>query len=140
MIATGLLAPHPRQSPEQGIMFLTRRAAEITDQTAFDAFRKASALPRTLLHPVVAERAWPNFVRGDYDTAVFQAFKEVEVAVREAGRFEALKIGVDLMRAAFHPEKGPLTRPFPPPSARPSPSYSPEPSVPIRIPAATAPS
>jgi uncharacterized protein (TIGR02391 family) len=99
-------------------MFLTRRAAEITDQTAFDAFRKASALPRTLLHPVVAERAWPNFIRGDYDTAVFQAFKEVEVAVRKAGRFDALKIGVDLMRAAFHPEKGPLTDPNLPPAER----------------------
>jgi hypothetical protein len=60
MTAAGLLAPHPRQTPEQGIMFLTRRAAEITDQPAFDAFRKASALPRTPLHPVIAERAWPK--------------------------------------------------------------------------------
>ena len=99
-------------------MFLTRRALAITDKSAFEAFRKASVLPRTLLHPVIAERAWPNFIRGDYDAAVFQAFKEVEVAVRKAGRFDALKIGVDLMRAAFHPEKGPLTDPNLPPAER----------------------
>ena len=67
---------------------------------------------------VIAERAWPNFHRGDHDTAVFQAFREVEIAVRKAGRFDALKIGVDLMRAAFHPEKGPLTDPNVPPAER----------------------
>ena len=89
MVAAGLLAPDPRQMPGQDRVFLTRRAVAITDQTAFEAFRKASALPRELLHPVIAERAWPNFIRGDHDTAVFQAFEQVEVAVREAGRFDA---------------------------------------------------
>jgi uncharacterized protein (TIGR02391 family) len=118
MIAAGLLAPHPRQTPERGIMFLTRRAAEITDQTAFEAFRKTSAFPRSLLHPVIADRSWPNFIRGDHDTAVFQAFKEVEVAVRKASSFGAQKIGVDLMRAAFHPESGPLTDPSLTPAER----------------------
>lgn len=109
MIAAGLLATHPRQMPGHDIMFLTRRALAITDQTAFEAFREASVLPRELLHPVIAERAWPNFIRGDHDTAVFQAFKHVEVAVREAGRFDARVIGADLMRAAFHSDNGPLT-------------------------------
>ncbi len=36
-------------------------------------------------------------------------FKEVEVAVRQAGGFDARVIGTDLMRAAFHPDTGPLT-------------------------------
>src|SRR5262249_1172315 len=49
------------------------------------------------------------FLRGDYDTAVFQAFKEVEVAVRVAGNFADTDIGVDLMRKAFHKATGPLT-------------------------------
>ena len=66
-------------------------------------------MPRNLLHPVIADRAWPNFIRGDHDTAVFQAFKEVEVAVRKAGGFGSQKIGVELMRAAFDPDTGPLT-------------------------------
>jgi uncharacterized protein (TIGR02391 family) len=108
MIGAGLLAPDPRQHDGDWV-FLTRRAEAIDDETAFQAFRKASVLPRTLLHPTIAERAWPNFIRGDHDTAVFQAFKEVEVAVREAGAFDARVIGTDLMRAAFHPETGPLT-------------------------------
>jgi uncharacterized protein (TIGR02391 family) len=109
MIAVGLLAPEPRQMGGGDFMFVTRRAQAIRGQHAFDAFRKASAMPRELLHPIIADRAWPNYLRGDHDTAVFQAFKEVEVVVRKAGRFGAQKIGVDLMRAAFDPETGPLT-------------------------------
>lgn len=48
------------------------------------------------------------FLRGDYDTAVFRAFKEVEVAVREGAGYDSTQIGVSLMRRAFHPESGPL--------------------------------
>ena len=51
----------------------------------------------------------PTFVRGDHDTAVFQAFKEVEVAVRRASSLSDTDIGVNLMRTAFHPKTGPLS-------------------------------
>jgi uncharacterized protein (TIGR02391 family) len=35
--------------------------------------------------------------------------KAVEVAVREAGGFTAADLGTDLMRDAFHEDRGPLT-------------------------------
>jgi hypothetical protein len=41
-------------------------------------------------------------MRGEYDVAVFQAMKAVEVYVREAGGFAASDLGTDLMRRAFH--------------------------------------
>jgi uncharacterized protein (TIGR02391 family) len=40
-------------------------------------------------------------MRGQFDVAVFQAMKAVEVAVREAGKFGNDLIGVKLMREAF---------------------------------------
>lgn len=46
---------------------------------------------------------YPAFLRGEYDTAVFQAFREVEIAVRSEGEFQEDDIGVALMRAAFRP-------------------------------------
>jgi uncharacterized protein (TIGR02391 family) len=46
---------------------------------------------------------------GDYETACFTAMKEVEVAVREAGRFRDSLIGVALMKQAFSRDDGPLT-------------------------------
>ena len=61
------------------------------------------------MHPVIAQRVWSAFIRGEYDTAVFQAFKEVEVAVRNAGGYSLTDIGEKLMRKAFDANNGPLT-------------------------------
>ncbi len=68
-------------------------------------------LPVELLHPDIRDKVSGLYLRGDYDTAVFQAFKEVEVAVRDACRYPADKehLGVELMRKAFKPRSGPLT-------------------------------
>ena len=61
-----------------------------------------------------AQKVVPLFRGGDYDTAVFKAFKEVEVAVRKAANAKGAgypdsDLGIALMRRAFHPESGPLT-------------------------------
>jgi uncharacterized protein (TIGR02391 family) len=63
---------------------------------------------RQLLHPTVAAKVVGAFVRREYDTAVFQAFKEVEVAVRAKGKSPDTEMGVPLMRRAFDPKAGPL--------------------------------
>lgn len=80
----------------------------IRTEDDFRTFIKAKLLPRDFLHRAIADDVWLLFIRGQYDTAVFQAFKEVEVAVRTAGRFTPAEIGVPLMRKAFHIETGPL--------------------------------
>ncbi len=50
-----------------------------------------------------------TFSQGEYETAVFQAFKEVEVLVRYTGGYASTDLGVDLMRKAFNKDNGPLT-------------------------------
>ena len=46
---------------------------------------------------------------GEYETACFAAMREVEVAVRTAGRFDNSLIGVALMKQAFSRDSGPLS-------------------------------
>jgi uncharacterized protein (TIGR02391 family) len=58
---------------------------------------------------VLASKAKPSFLRGDYDSAVFQAFKEVEVRVRKLSAAASSDLGVKLMRKAFNADIGPLT-------------------------------
>ena len=58
----------------------------------------------------MVNKVWPLFSRGAYDTAVFQAFKEVEVTVREAGGYAEEDCDVELMEKAFDPERGNLTK------------------------------
>ncbi|MYC40204.1 MAG: TIGR02391 family protein [Candidatus Dadabacteria bacterium] len=69
-------------------------------------------------HPILQQKVLPIFFQGDYDTAVFQAFKQVEIAVREAGGYEATDYGTDLMRKAFHVDRGKLTDLNQPPTER----------------------
>ncbi|HLF08896.1 MAG TPA: TIGR02391 family protein [Dehalococcoidia bacterium] len=102
-----LLAPAPGQS--EGWRFITRRGQQLKNLADLDALRKADLLPKRLLHPLIGAKVWASFLRGDYDTAVFQAFKEVEVAVRNAGNYSDSDYGVDLMRQAFRIDDGPLT-------------------------------
>jgi len=107
LLQEGLIAPQPGNT--NGWHFITRRGKKIKNREGLTAYRNAVILPRRLLHPVIVQACWSAFLRGDYDTAVFQAFKELEVAIREAGRFKADDYGVDLARKAFHETTGILT-------------------------------
>jgi uncharacterized protein (TIGR02391 family) len=112
----GLLVRDANQSSSPWF-FLSRRAQLLKSREEVTAYRHSNLLPKAQLHPLVANRANAAFLRGEYDTAIFQAFREVEVAVREAGGFPAESVGTKLMRDAFRPldpEKptaaaGPLT-------------------------------
>lgn len=57
-------------------------------------------------------------MRGEYDTAVFQAFRELEVAIRAAGAYAADDIGVSLVQKAFSEKNRPLADMDPPPGER----------------------
>jgi uncharacterized protein (TIGR02391 family) len=87
-----------------GWFFLSRRAQQLKSRADFKACRKANLLPRGQLHPVIASRVYPAFLRGEYDTAVFQAFREIEIAVRRVGGFPDDLVGTKLMREAFRPD------------------------------------
>ncbi len=88
--------------------YITQRGKKAIQEGNFIHFTNGKILQRKALHPVLAQKIWPTFVRGDYDTAIFQSFKEVEVNVRKVGGFPNDLIGVKLMNAAFHSETGPL--------------------------------
>ena len=98
------------EKPAEHWCFISRRGQRLRERPQdFETFRRSNILPKESLHPVIAEQVWSNFIRGEYDTAVFQAFKEVEVAVRAAGSFAATDIGTPLMSNVLNPNSGPLT-------------------------------
>ena len=102
----GLLVPKP--GSQDGWVVISRRGRQLRTRDLVRSYRHANLLPRHQLHPRIAQKVWVSFLRGDYDTAVFQAFKEVEVRVREAGEYADTDIGVALMWKAFGKD-GPLT-------------------------------
>lgn len=120
LLREGFVAPYP-EALSNGWYFITRRGLRVKNATDVAAFHKANLLPKNLLHPVIAQKIWSMFVRGEYDTAIFQAFKEVEVAVHDAGGYVGYgpnEIGTRLMGKAFHTENGPLTDGNAPPAEK----------------------
>jgi len=103
----GLLVPKIGAGP--GWFAISRRGAKLQTKEDVDAYRHGNLLPKAQLHPLIASKVYPTFLRGDYDTAVFQSFKEVEVAVRDAATLPLTDIGVALMRKAYDKTTGPLT-------------------------------
>jgi uncharacterized protein (TIGR02391 family) len=87
--------------------FVTRKGDRVADTEDFEAYKKA-AMFSAYLDAALIRMVKPLFVRGDYDTAVFRAFKEVEVRVRKKAKYGNDKYGRDLMVQAFGPT-GPLT-------------------------------
>ena len=100
----GMIVPKPGSDTWSRI---SRRGERLKTASDVDSYRRANLLPKRQLHPAIAQRVWATFLRGDYDTAVFQAFREVEVAVRQSGGFTDADFGVPLMRKAFN--SGPLS-------------------------------
>lgn len=90
-------------------MRLTRRAEAVLANGSFRTYASSVAFPKSLLHSSIADEVWIDLARGDLQTAVFKAFRAVEIAVREVGEFADTDIGVPLMRKAFDKGTGPLT-------------------------------
>jgi uncharacterized protein (TIGR02391 family) len=107
--AQGLIVPAEGMNGNNGYRHLSRRARKFESETDFRNFAAARRLPKETLHPRISDVVWQAFIRGQYDVAVLQAMKAVEVAVHEAAGLPAKDIGTTLMRKAFDPDNGPLT-------------------------------
>lgn len=104
--ANGLICRHPERDHEWYAP--TARGRAIRDHQALRALVGSEQLPEHFLHPDVLVHARPLFLQSRFETAVFEAFKALEVAIRSAVRLGDGDIGVALAQAAFHPENGPL--------------------------------
>lgn len=108
--AEGLVTRNPEHSWQgQDHYVLTRRGQTVKSRGEVKAFAKARSLPRELLQPILVDKVYPIYARGDYDIAVNQAFKEVEVAVRNACGYPNDLVGKSLVTKAFNIDEGPLS-------------------------------
>jgi uncharacterized protein (TIGR02391 family) len=105
---SALLLPHPNYI-SGSMRALSRKAKRLGRETTYRQKISAGRVSKDSLHQDIREDVWGLYHRGKYDTAVFEAMKAVEIAVREAARLPANLVGVKLMRAAFASEGGPLT-------------------------------
>jgi uncharacterized protein (TIGR02391 family) len=106
---SALLIKHSGFMEPNAVRMLSRRAHQLANEPNAKKVFGARHIPKETLHLSIREDVWALYHRGKYDTAVFEAMKAVEVAVREAAGLSAKEIGTNLMRQAFDPQSGPLS-------------------------------
>ena len=105
--ANGLICRHPEQDNEWYVP--TARGRAVQSHQALRALISAEQLPEHFLHPELLVHSRPLFLQSRFETAVFEAFKALEVVIRSEAELSDDDIGVQLAQAAFHPDNGPLT-------------------------------
>jgi uncharacterized protein (TIGR02391 family) len=91
----------PGTNGRNGYMVLTEKGKSATERTDFERIRIRGLLGEEMLHPRLHGQIYGYFTADDLGTAVFEAFKTVEIEVREAGGYSAKEIGKTLMFKAF---------------------------------------
>lgn len=107
LLRENLLIPAPGNSG--GWVCVSSRGHKAITKEEFDKYRHAALLPHGILHPSISATAFSAFLRGQYDIAIFAAFRAVENLVREVCKYPNQAVGVKLMRDAFDLKSGPLT-------------------------------
>lgn len=109
LLSEGFLAPTPDQNGNScGTVFITKLGVQQNSKELVEHYIQSKILQTQYLHPRLKEIASPLFIRGKYEIAIFAAFKEIEIATRDASKITD-KDGDKLMRKAFDIKSGPLT-------------------------------
>jgi uncharacterized protein (TIGR02391 family) len=97
-----------------GYRVVSTKGRGVTTKVDLEATKTRGWLSPELLHADLIGASLRAFRSGDYDLAIFEAFKTVENEVRKLGGYPETDYGVDLMKKAFDPAGGPLTDPSAP--------------------------
>lgn len=107
LLRENLLIPAPGNTA--GWVCVSSRGHKAVAKEQFDKYRHAALLPQGILHPSMSATAFSAFLRGEYDIAIFAAFRALENIVRDVCKYPNQALGVRLMRDAFDLKNGPLT-------------------------------
>ena len=59
---------------------------------------------QVVLHPDIQVRCWNLYTQGDYDNAILNATKAIEIAVRKKAQLPDEVVGIDVINLAFSPK------------------------------------
>jgi uncharacterized protein (TIGR02391 family) len=93
----------------EGFMILTPEGRELVAPIDLDQVRMRAWLRQDMLHPKLKGRPYKDFYDGRLSSAVFEAFRIVEVETRLAAGLPDTELGQNLMMKAFG-ENGALTK------------------------------
>jgi uncharacterized protein (TIGR02391 family) len=105
--SNSFICRHPEQDNDWFV--LTPRGHALRDHQNIRQFISNEQLPEPFLHAELLVNVRPLFLQSRFETAVFEAFKSLEVAIRTAAKLGHDLVGVQLASRAFNPEDGVLS-------------------------------
>lgn len=96
----------------EGWFTLTRVGRAAAGRAEFARWIAEQELPESMLHEALRGTTLRLFRQGIFETAVFEAFKTLEVEIRDGAGLGADLVGVSLVGRAFNPDDGPLADRF----------------------------
>ncbi len=94
---------------ENEIFYPTKKGVQFKESDFQKLIGKWTIIPQIMLHPIIKKRCWKLIMVEEFDNAVFNAYKSIEIRIRKLGSLSPEDIGVKLVRKAFDPNNGPLT-------------------------------
>lgn len=91
--------------------FPTKAGFQMAEREYRRSVEAYALTPGQFVHPSIAAKTFAQLEEGDFDGAVLKAFRTVEIEVRKKSGAPSEAVGVDLVRRAFNPDRGPLTDP-----------------------------
>ncbi|MCG6191529.1 TIGR02391 family protein [Maribellus maritimus] len=71
--------------------------------------KEYTLLPRTYVHPEIISKCFSLLNNGEFESAVLQSFKLIEIKIRQKTGAKPEDVGVSLIRKAYNPNNGILT-------------------------------
>lgn len=93
----------------EDVFYPTKKGVRFLEREFKRVIQRYTLLPKTIVHPEIVKKSFSLLENGEFESAVFQAFKTIETNIRKKIGAEAEEIGTKLIRNAFHPNKGSLT-------------------------------
>jgi uncharacterized protein (TIGR02391 family) len=106
----GFIMQDPSQSANS-FKVLTDKGQKIVEQSLNNMRLTSIDIDQLLTHEALRGRVHDDYLSGDYETAIFKAFRLLEESVRTKAGLQAEAVGADLMTRAFRPNGGALRHP-----------------------------
>ena len=90
------------------VYYPTKKGFQFLESEFRKVINKWTLLPSSYVHPDVMDKSFELLTKGQFESAILQAFKCIEIKIREKTGYSDDEVGTKMIRKAFDAHKGPL--------------------------------
>lgn len=91
------------------VFYPTKKGFRFQEREFRRVIKEYTLVPQAYIHPMIVDKCFKLLQEGEFESAVLQAFKAIEISIREKISAETEEVGIKLIRRAFNADNGALT-------------------------------